>query len=216
MADWTAIVRCGSLDVERLTDDQTDDVLDEVFSRVAYRVGALPLGATVLDLGANVGSFALRAASERRARVVAYEPDPRSFACLVANVERNGLAERVRCVEAAVAGIRGRRTFYIDVGRSVDSTLYNRWSEIPAVEVDVVTWLDAIQETGAHQGLVVKMDIEGAEAEIVADAGFEPALRRIDRLMIEWHGRGIEAFRRRLGACGFTTEHVGTILHAVR
>ena len=54
-------------------------------------------GDSVVDVGANVGAFAVLAAS-RGARVTAYEPHPETFAYL----EHNAGALGVRCVQAAV------------------------------------------------------------------------------------------------------------------
>ena len=213
----TTVTEYRGVSIERPENDATDDILDEVFVQDVYRVDAIPSGAVVVDLGANVGAFTLRAALERDARVVAYEPDPRTFPCLVRNVERVGCAGRVRCVAAAVAGARGRRTLYLDTGRPAGSTFYARWEEgtVAAVEVDAVTLLDVISDVGAS-GLVVKMDVEGAELEIFGDVGFAPALSFVDRLMVEWHSKQLVARRLQLHALGFATEHEGTILHAVR
>ena len=58
----------------------------EIWYRDDYRLRAdpLPRGATVIDIGANIGMFALCAAVEwGAARVYAYEPFAGSFALLV-------------------------------------------------------------------------------------------------------------------------------------
>src|SRR5260221_715013 len=53
---------------------------------------ALPQDAIVLDVGAHVGTFAIRAAREApRGHVYAFEPTSENFAILKHNVEANGV-----------------------------------------------------------------------------------------------------------------------------
>jgi hypothetical protein len=58
----------------------------------------LRAGMTFLDLGAHIGYFSLVAGRlvGPRGLVLAFEPDPRNFELLLANVWRNGLANVVR------------------------------------------------------------------------------------------------------------------------
>jgi tRNA wybutosine-synthesizing protein 2 len=65
------------------------------------RVGALVRpGESVIDLFAGIGYFAIPAArSGATTRVVAVEKNPVAFRYLESNVARNGVADRVRCVE---------------------------------------------------------------------------------------------------------------------
>jgi FkbM family methyltransferase len=53
-------------------------------------------GDTVLDVGANIGAFALRAAQtcEGNLRILAFEPSPDTFAALATNFERNDMLKR--------------------------------------------------------------------------------------------------------------------------
>lgn len=66
----------------------------EVFSDETYMGGGVEIrdGATIVDLGANVGMFSLYAASKARSlRIVAVEPVPRSCHLLRTNLETHGL-----------------------------------------------------------------------------------------------------------------------------
>jgi hypothetical protein len=71
----------------------------------------LPAGGTFVDVGANWGYFTLLAAhaAGARGRVVSLEPDPRLFALLRANAQRNRLAHVTPLPLAAAAG-RGTLT----------------------------------------------------------------------------------------------------------
>jgi len=53
--------------------------------------------------------------------------------------------------------------------------------------LDVTTWI--IKEISLSQNVTIKMDIEGAEFEVLERLlKFPEALKRIDSLLIEWHG----------------------------
>ena len=76
----------------------TEDIVHEVFDEDVYRVGTIPRGSVVVDIGAHVGMFALRCALERGCTVTCFEPHPDNLPTLRANVERHG----VKVVPAAV------------------------------------------------------------------------------------------------------------------
>lgn len=90
----------------------------EPFERDLF-VNSLRRGMSVLDIGANIGYYALLAsrAVGTEGRVYAFEPDPRSYRCLVANLAANR-AQNVRAFEAAVSESTGRRTLYMKIGRA--------------------------------------------------------------------------------------------------
>ncbi|MDB4947851.1 MAG: methyltransferase FkbM family [Gemmatimonadetes bacterium] len=71
----------------------------------------LPAGGTFVDVGANWGYFTLLAAhiADAAGRVVALEPDPRLFALLRSNAERNRLSH-VTPLQLAAAARRGTLT----------------------------------------------------------------------------------------------------------
>ena len=76
----------------------------------AFRAAAAP-GGMALDVGANVGAYALLFGGWVRpgGRVYAFEPSAQAFAGLRRHVELNGLEDVVRPVRAAVSDREGRR-----------------------------------------------------------------------------------------------------------
>jgi len=82
--------------------------LAEVFVRREY--GSLERFRTIVDIGANMGSFAVYAAQSRPdARIFCYEPEQQNFRLLKQNIEINGLEGRVSVFHCAVASHNGRR-----------------------------------------------------------------------------------------------------------
>ena len=89
---------------------------DEIFADECYAKHGLAIreGATVIDVGGNIGMFALYAEMKAGAkgRVYALEPIPRTFAALRENVTRNAEEpSRVACLDAkdAEAALSSRR-----------------------------------------------------------------------------------------------------------
>ena len=58
--------------------------------------------AIIVDAGANIGTTALPMARMTDKRIIAIEPVPSNFELLQRNVEDNGLADRITCVQMAV------------------------------------------------------------------------------------------------------------------
>jgi FkbM family methyltransferase len=151
-------------------------------------------GDRVVDVGANVGAFAVLAAS-RGAMVDAYEPHPETFA----HLERNTTGLAVRCVQAAVVG-EATPGGTVALAPSEESTtrhrLGRRGIEVPAVGISKVI------AAGCD---LLKIDCEGAEFELVDGAGPE-AWRAVWRVACEvhpWAGE-VERFASTLERLGFT------------
>jgi len=137
----------------------------------------------VLDIGAHVGSFTVALASAvPGAEVTAFEPSADRVSYLQQNVATNGLADRVTVVQAAVGGQAGRAML---IGGGGGGAVVAGSAEADGDVVDVVGFEDVMNSIDGPVDLV-KMDCEGGEYDIVASAS-ESALRRIDRLVLEYH-----------------------------
>jgi FkbM family methyltransferase len=158
----------------------------EVFANGCYRRG-LPaaLNGDVVDIGANIGAFTLDAATRYPAATMhAYEPDPRTCDVLRRNVEVNGLASRVRIWNEAVAGEIGTLRLWRGDGSVVASAHLPQHLRGEACDVPAVTLQTVLSRT-AGRIAVLKMDCEGAEADILE--GAEPALDAVDFIVAEYH-----------------------------
>jgi FkbM family methyltransferase len=158
----------------------------EIWYRDAYRLCAepLPAGAIVVDVGANVGVFALYAAVVgRAARVYAYEPFPESFELLCANAARNRL-DAIRPSRLAVGGERGQRRLFVGLGHGRNTLLGA--AEQSSVVVECITLADVFERERIDRCDLLKLDCEGAEYEILLGAP-GGLLRRVDRIAMEYH-----------------------------
>lgn len=139
------------------------DTLD-VWLRIAERAEG------VVDVGANTGVYALLAcACNPQVRVVAYEPVPRIFALLLANVEANGFESRCETKPWAVSDNQGSALFHVPfvavpTSASLGTTGF-RGVGGDVIEVPTTT-LDADLAMWPRVDLV-KIDVEGAEATVL-------------------------------------------------
>ncbi len=124
-----------------------------------------------LDVGANVGVHTIRLAklAGPDGEVLAFEPDPELARRNRANVQLNKMTN-VRVIQAAAADRKATATLYrpgtADANRGRASLLQHTYLTGRAQEVPTVT----IDELCAGPVALIKIDVEGAEAAVVAGA----------------------------------------------
>jgi len=152
-----------------------------VFVRREY--GELDGFTTIVDIGANIGTFAVHAAlSNREAKVYCYEPEQNNFDCLVNNIEINGLGERVVPFCRAVASHQGPRD--LAVGDSLSNSLVIVPDGATRQTVVCTTVRSILENLGAID--LLKMNCEGGEYEILESCtGRE--FDRISNIRLEYH-----------------------------
>lgn len=163
-------------DLMALSQRRYDPLMISLFTQ------CLEPGMTVLDLGAQVGYFSLLAARRvgPQGRVFAFEPDPRNYAGLRANVHPNGFERVVRPLRKVVADRCGSATFYLAGSSRSSSLLVRSDRECDGFCTVEVTTIDAMPELQPVD--IVKMDIEGAEPRALA--GMAQTLRRNPDLVL--------------------------------
>ncbi len=145
-------------------------------------------GQTVLDVGAWEGPYTLLLADRvgGAGRVVAFEPDSRALALLRANVEANGLTN-VLGEAWCLSDTEGTAPFFDSRGGTIGSLMRNELvADLPLVEVKTTT-IDRYCRDHALSVDGMKIDVEGAEARVVA-GGREVIARYAPWLFLEFHG----------------------------
>jgi FkbM family methyltransferase len=170
-------------------DSDDPHVLAETFGRLAQYEPPPPLAEelerrpprSVVDLGANVGLFGLLALDRfPGCEVVGFEADPGNAAIHERVIERNGLGDRWSLVHAFAATAPGSVRFA--AGRSSRSRAAAE-TDAGAIEVEA---LDAFPRL--ERADLVKIDVEGAEWELLADPRFASIPARA--VVLEYHGAG--------------------------
>jgi FkbM family methyltransferase len=192
-------------------------LVEEVDTIQGYLKHAPPRpGEIVFDLGSNCGVsvFAFSRAVGPAGRVVAFEPDPLNREMLTRNVRELTLVN-VDIRDNAVAGTTGTLRFNSEgsLGAAL-SHVVSRAGLTPTIDVAALTLPDACAAAGLVPDFI-KMDVEGAEEEVLAGAREWLRTNR-PRWVIDTHHRiggkfTDAAVERALAACRYRawTELVG-------
>jgi FkbM family methyltransferase len=179
---------CSVRDLSLTPELATDGIYDEPFVDLLIR--ALRPGMTFVDVGANVGLFTLIAASVvgTGGRVVAYECNPELLELLHQNVDMNWLGDRVSIVPQAAHAARGTIRFSVPSGMyGLGSTyVHGGGPQTKFTEFRVETEsLDA--GLAEHRFLdLVKIDVEGGEADVLDGMVDLLASKRVGMLALEY------------------------------
>lgn len=200
-------------------------VVNEVWRLNTYGLAPADVeGRTVLDLGANVGAFTVWACTAGAAVVHAYEPEPSNAEALWANVTTNQCTDRVALHQVAVMADGGYVELVPD-DKGLASTRCRVLGRRQRGAVPAIAGAQAFTTAlGTGRPLVVKLDVEGAEANIIGSLGQLPSdvqarlWQSIERLVMEFHpGIDFGAMVERLAEHGHVTilgrPSVGGMLH---
>lgn len=161
-------------------------------------VGRLAGGRTFVDVGANTGYFSLLAAKIVGAsgRVIAFEPNPQVCRQLQAHVALNGVGGRVAvetCALGAAPSAAARLYVSRAAGNSGLSSLTpdahllasGELSDETTVSVPVETFDRWMARARLARVDLVKIDVEGAESQVVAGMSASLEAGRIAALIVE-------------------------------
>jgi FkbM family methyltransferase len=187
----------------------------EVFGHDSYNLEqmVLPPAPVFVDVGANIGAFALGVLARwPAAQGACYEPSPHAYAALTANLGTDDCGGRVQAHAAAVTGTAELTTVRL-FERPSDSctstllppragsksTVPGRWVEVPAQSLQAVLaqWSGGVD--------LLKIDVEGAEYDIIRGTPLA-SLMTIKHVVVEYHavdGHSVADLAERFGEAGF-------------
>ncbi len=189
---YRAVLPDRTVNASFLTRGPVDEaIVVQVFERDQYGIRAAPSPpATVLDLGAHIGAFALLTrAAWPQARIIACEADPENFSLLQRNL--NGTA----AIETVPAAIVAEDVAEIAFNAVVDKARGNsggggcarpepgtRALRVPALGIGRL-W----RERELTFCDFLKLDCEGSEVPILRALRDEGLLGRVEHIVGEWH-----------------------------
>lgn len=138
------------------------------FEEMGFLIHLLCPGDLFVDVGANIGSYTILAASVRKANVIAFEPDPGTYRQLMDNIEANAIGSKVQVIQKAVGAEEGKITFSTGLdtmNHVVDPGSEPTGASLRTVEV---TTLDHVLATKSP--VMMKIDVEGHEPSVMAGA----------------------------------------------
>ncbi len=138
-------------------------------ARLLRRIGRKYPGFSCLDVGANVGRYALAALDGGAGRVVAVEPSPRTFEILAKNTE----GRPVERVLSAVGEEKGETVIFVpaNLGHASRDAAAGGFREEEAERITApMTTIDDYCFERSFFPTLIKIDIEGFELEALAGA----------------------------------------------
>jgi FkbM family methyltransferase len=147
--------------------------------------GRIPAKSIVVDVGANIGVFALWAVRCGASRVLAFEPSARTFEHLQRNIDANGLRGVIDPYREAEYDRDGDRVPFAREGSmysAIDDASGGERDLVPTVTLNTI-----VARAGGRVG-VLKLDCEGAEYAALAAAN----LAAVDAVKLEYHRGGVE------------------------
>ncbi len=159
-------------------------------------------GGLFVDVGANVGTYSIRLSSHFR-RVYAFEPNPNVLASLRKRIEERS-RDNITVFPVALSDSNGQAEFYLDPhegftgsaetlvkvfkynpGEVLGAGPTNTYVGKKSISVPTVTYDSKIRERAD----LVKIDVEGAEFQVLKGAKESLADGKIRRIMVELHDK---------------------------
>ena len=127
-----------------------------------------PDGGVFVDVGANVGTYALTLARQAGSSgtVIAVEPHPVAFARLAFNRASSGLAQ-VKLVAAAAGPSNGELLIETDGDNLGASHIVNGQTSSRAIRVPALTLQQILADAGVSKVNALKIDVEGFEDRVL-------------------------------------------------
>lgn len=160
-----------------------ETLLDRFYERNGMGIEA---GWVIVDIGAGIGDFSLRAATAHPTnRVIAFEPFEESYRLLSRNLAENGASN----VETHAMAI-GRRSgvAYLDLSGNEPLQIQSGEARDEAgwMQVESLSLSDAFVRCAIETCDLLKLDCEGAEYEILLNAP-DHIWQRVHRIVMEYH-----------------------------
>lgn len=137
------------------------------FEDMGFLLHFLRPGDLFVDIGANIGSYTILASGHAGARSIAIEPTPSTFKSLTRNISINELEDRVTTIPAALGAEEGSVLLAISNDTMNNHVAFLK-EDSEKFQVRLLT-LDSLLE-GKHIPALIKIDVEGYEAEVLKGA----------------------------------------------
>jgi FkbM family methyltransferase len=177
-------------------------VVAEIFKLREYRRAEEVITSArypILDMGAHIGLFSLYCrALNPKIKILAIEPDPSNLKILRKNLSLNKIAN-IDIIEAAVAGETGKGDLALDTDGLNNRIVYEK-KKTGSIKVNTLSLSDLLKKF--KRVSLIKMDVEGAEEEILDSLASED-WSRVESFMLEYHNKNRRGIEETLRTNGF-------------
>ncbi len=188
-----------------------DQIISEIFEEKLYHFDCTKPDPLIIDAGANIGIATLFFKRYYpQSTVIAFEPDPYMFELLQKNVEANHLSG-VKLINAALSRVSGTLPFFGELSQqgldTRGNSLLKGWGLQRKTGCEIMVKSVRLSDYINENIEFLKLDIEGAEQQVLEELSNARKLSQIHEMAIEVHEadgirsvnqqRVIQAFLRR-------------------
>lgn len=175
----TFLVYAGTHDVQVINEIW----IDKIYSPWGQRIQP---EWTVVDLGSQRGIFTVYAAKQAK-YVYAVEANPEVACFWQANIAMNKLSDKVSLLQGAIACTEGTAEFFIAKDAGMSGLVKREFVDVEQrIKVNKISIKNLFQDlTIVH---LLKIDIEGAEFDLLAEDCARDWLDKVKRIAMEYHG----------------------------
>lgn len=156
----------------------------EVFLQRVYEFRALSTNPVIVDCGANIGmSVIFFKECYPDCELIAFEPNPHSFALLEMNVKMNNL-KGIQLFNCALSDENKSVDFFVPRKKGSLNGSSKHIDDSDKITVSGKTLSDFIRNKEID---FIKIDIEGDEEKVIKDLKENKILDSVDELVVEFH-----------------------------
>jgi FkbM family methyltransferase len=124
----------------------------------------------MLDIGGWIGTTCLYC-SDKFKEVYVFECDPKALKRLKLNIEANPSMTNIKLIEKAISSKVGKVNFFSNVDGGESSLVLDAKGMGEEIQIDTTTFDVFVKNSKINPTEIgfIKMDIEGAEAEVIPD-----------------------------------------------
>jgi FkbM family methyltransferase len=169
---------------------------------------------TFVDVGANVGSYSLKVATDNKDKsvnIVAIEAHPENYKALCRNIACNGFTN-IAAINKAVSDKKDIISLYQHITNTNrvmtdDPSICIQYeAKVSSLQVESDNLDNILKENNVQTVDVLKMDIEGAE--VLALKAATNTLNQLRKIIVEIHGENLEAIKTILQDNGFSVKKI--------
>jgi len=179
------------LKISLQNEEEAEKIYEDIFPGKEYEFNLKSKEPFIIDCGAHIGMSVIYFKQKfPNSEIIAFEPNPGNFKLLNINIKQNNLG-KIKTVQKAVSSKEGYQKYYVSNEKTSpwtwgDSLKKNDWTDLSShIEVETVRLSSFINKKVD----LLKIDIEGAETEVIAE--IEHKLKLVKNIVLEFHGSSI-------------------------
>jgi len=165
--------------IRKGTDDKK--IINEVYNG-NYKL-KIPNDSVIIDIGAHIGAYSILASKYAKV-VYAFEPYSESYSLLTNNIEMNQIGN-VKTYCKGIAKKKGKKKLYLSPNSVGAYSIYSLINQ-KSCKIECITLGDFIISNKIEKVDILKLDVEGAEYEILFNLPKE-ILSKIKNITMECH-----------------------------